>query len=425
MRRIGGFVIAITLVVFSAVADESSEHLEHLRMMMHEMSSHGAVIPQPEAIDAQAAKSFMITAQRFMFTPSSFSVNQGDVVTITVTVPATDGSTVGHGLLMDTYVDPGFNVGRGQSHTVTFTATTPGSFAFVCTQSSCGTGHSSMFGQMIVNAVSTPSISGVSPSSGTATGGTVVSISGTNFSTSGTTTVTFGGSAATNVNVASSTSITATTPAHAAGTVDVVVNTGGSSATASGAFTYVALSVTSITPNTGSTAGGTVVNISGTGFQTGATVTIGGFAATNVNVVSSTSITAKTPLGPATQQAGQPRDVVVTNPDGTSATLTNGFTYFVPTLTITSISPTVGGTGGGTVVTISGTGFTTGVQSSVTFGGVPAGNVTVVDAVTLQATTPAHAVGTVDVVVTFGTSVTRTNAFTYQTIPPRHRAVRH
>src|SRR5260370_32871303 len=137
------------------------------------------------------------------------------------------------------------------------------------------------------------------------------------------------------------------------------------------------------------------------------------------------SITAKTPLGPATQQASLRRDVVVTNPDGTSATLTAGFSYFVPPLSIATVSPTVGATGGGTVVTITGTGFTTGVQSSVTFGGVAATNVTIVDAITLQATTPPHAVGTVDIVVTLGTSVSKPNAFTYQTIPPRHRAVRH
>jgi plastocyanin len=238
MRRIGGFVIALTLLAFGAFADESSEHLEHLRMMMHEMSSHGAVVPQPEAIDPLAAKAVSITARSFSFTPSSFTVNQGDVVTLTIDVPSSDASAIGHGILMDTYIEPGIDVPRGQTKTRTFTATTPGTFAWVCTQPSCGNGHSSMFGQMIVNAVTAPSVSSVSPGSGTTAGGIVVTVTGANFSTSGTTTVTFGGSAATNVNVASSTSITATTPAHALGTVDVVVNTNGQSATASGAFTY-------------------------------------------------------------------------------------------------------------------------------------------------------------------------------------------
>lgn len=429
MRRIGGLVIALTLVAFGAMADESSEHLEHLKMMMHAMSEHGAVIPQPDAIQPTASVAINITARCFTFTPSTFSVNQGDVVTLNISVPSADNASgcqgIGHGILMDTYIEGGVDVPRGQSKTVTFTASTPGIFAWVCTQPSCGTGHSSMFGQMVVNAVTLPSIISVTPNTGSTTGGTVVTIRGSNFSTSGTTTVSFGGTAATNVTVSNSTTITATTPAHDAGAVDVVVNTGGQTATAFGAFTYVAPSVTSITPNTGSTAGGTVVTINGTGFQNGATVTIGGLPAIDVSVVSSTTITAKTPIGPASEQVSQPRDVVVTNPDGTIATLTRGFTYFVPTLTIASISPAVGSTGGGTTVTIVGTGFTSAIQSSVTFGGVASTDVTVVDAVTLQATAPPHAAGTVDVVVTFGASVTRTNAFTYQTTPPRHRSVKH
>jgi plastocyanin len=427
MRRISGIVIALTLVAFGAVADEQSEHLEHLKAMIAALSEHGPVVPQPDAISEQATKTIDITARSFSFTPASFSVNQGDVVTVNINVPSNDASSIGHGFLMDTYFQQGVNVGRGQTKTVIFTATTPGTFAWVCTQPSCGSGHSNMFGQMVVNAVSTPTITNVSPSSGTTAGGTAVTISGTSFSTSGTTTVTFGGSAAANVTVTGATSITVTTPAHAAGTVDVVVNTGGGSATASSAFTYITPGpkLTSITPNTGSTAGGTVITIIGSGFVNGATVTIGGLPATEVNVGSSTSITAKTPVGPATQQAGQPRDVVVTNPDGLSDTLTQAFTYFVPPLSIATISPAVGGTLGGSVVTITGTGFTTGVNSSVTFGGVAAPNVTIVDAITLQATTPPHAVGTVDIVVTFGTSVTKPSAFTYQTIPPRHRATKH
>ena len=52
--------------------------------------------------------------------------------------------------------------------------------------------------------------------------------------------------------------------------------------------------VSAISPNNGTTAGGTAVTITGTGFQSGATVTVGGVAATSVNVVSSTTLTAVT-----------------------------------------------------------------------------------------------------------------------------------
>src|SRR5205085_6864027 len=120
------------------------------------------------------------------------------------------------------------------------------------------------------------------------------------------------------------------------------------------------------------------------------------------------------------------RDVVVTNPDGLSGTLTQAFTYFVPPLSVTSVTPPVGFTGGGTVVIINGTGFTSALNSSITFGGVPSSNVAIVDAITIRATAPAHAAGTVNVVVNVGgSSVTKNGVFTYQDVPPRHRSARH
>ena len=61
-------------------------------------------------------------------------------------------------------------------------------------------------------------------------GGTAVTVTGTGFLAGAT--VTFGGTAATNVTVVNSTTITATTPAHTAGAVNVVVtNTDGQSGT--------------------------------------------------------------------------------------------------------------------------------------------------------------------------------------------------
>ena len=51
-------------------------------------------------------------------------------------------------------------------------------------------------------------------------------------------------------------------------------------------------------------------------------------------------------------------DVVVTNPDGTSVSIADGFTYDESLNTfVSSISPVRGGTAGGTHITISGTGF--------------------------------------------------------------------
>ena len=84
---------------------------------------------------------------------------------------------------------------------------------------------------------SPPAPTAISPTSGTTSGGTSVTISGTNFASGAT--VTFGGTAAANVVLVSSTTITATTPAHVAGAVNVVVtNSKGQSGTLTNGYTY-------------------------------------------------------------------------------------------------------------------------------------------------------------------------------------------
>ncbi len=88
--------------------------------------------------------------------------------------------------------------------------------------------------------------------------------------------------------------------------------------------------VGSVAPSSGSTSGGTAVTITGTNFVSGAAVSLGGTPASGVTVVSSTSVTATTPA-----HAAGSVNVVVTNPDTQSGTLTNGFTY---TTTIQAIS---------------------------------------------------------------------------------------
>lgn len=93
--------------------------------------------------------------------------------------------------------------------------------------------------------------------------------------------------------------------------------------------------VTSISPAVGSTLGGTAVTITGSGFAAGATVAIGGVAATNVIVQSSAAITALAP-----PRAAGAADVVVTYA-GTTASLPAAFTYVAPS-TSSNAPPTVG-----------------------------------------------------------------------------------
>jgi endonuclease/exonuclease/phosphatase family metal-dependent hydrolase len=176
------------------------------------------------------------------------------------------------------------------------------------------------------NSSPAPTVTAISPTSGSTSGGTSVTITGTGFSSGAT--VSLGGTAATNVTVVSSTSITATTSAHAAGTVNVVVtNTDSQNGTLTSGYTYSASAptVTAISPTSGSTSGGTSVSITGTGFSPGATVSLGGTAATNVTVVSSTSITATTPA-----HAAGTVNVMVTNTDSQNGTLSSGYTYSSP-----------------------------------------------------------------------------------------------
>src|SRR6185295_7320586 len=100
---------------------------------------------------------------------------------------------------------------------------------------------------------------------------------------------------------------------------------------------------------------------------------------------------------PESGHAFGPVDVVVTNPDGQSSTRANGFTYLEATPIGVTISPASGPTLGGTPVRITGTGFLGG--ASVSIGGVPATNVTVLDSLTIVATTGAHSAGAFDVEV--------------------------
>ena len=253
---------------------------------------------------------------------------------------------------------------------------------------------------------SPPTVTSVSPNSGSTAGGTAVTITGTNFAAGAT--VTFGAAAATNVVVVSGTQITASTPAGNAGAVTVTVTVSGQSGSLASGFTYVGgtPAVSSVSPSSGSTAGGTAVTITGTNFAAGATVTFGAAAATNVVVVSGTQITASTPAG----NAGAVTVTVTVS--GQSGSLASGFTYVGGTPAVSSVSPSSGSTAGGTPVTITGTNFAAG--ATVTFGAAAATNVVVVSGTQITASTPAGNAGAVTVTVTVsGQSGSLASGFTY------------
>jgi hypothetical protein len=189
-----------------------------------------------------------------------------------------------------------------------------------------------------------------------------------------------------------------------------VVTTPAGSGTGTGIYTYLSPpSVVSITPTGGTIAGGTPVTVTGTSFSGATAVIIGGLAATGITIVNATTITAVT----AAHAAGAV-DIVVTTPGGTG-TGRGLYTYlFGPT--VTAVSPGSGAIAGGTAVTITGTSLSG--ASAIAIGGIAAGGITVVNATTVTAVTPAHAVGTVDVVVTTpGGVATGSGLYSYVGIP--------
>ncbi|MHC4944266.1 MAG: IPT/TIG domain-containing protein [Planctomycetota bacterium] len=263
--------------------------------------------------------------------------------------------------------------------------------------------------------IDAPEIHSIDPVEGPAAGGTAVTVIGKRFTTSGDTTVDFGDTSATDVNVVNSTTLTCTTPGHAAGTVDVIVTNGNGSDTLPGAFTYHnPPSLDSIDPVDGPSAGGTAVTLEGNYFTTSGdtTVAFGGASALDVVVVDPSTITCTTPA-----HAAGAVDVTVTNSNGAD-TLPGAFTYHDPPQ-IASIDPDNGPETGGTPVTILGSHFTAIGITTVTFGESSATSVVVVNTTTITCTTPAHAPFVVDVVVVndFG-SDTLVNGFTYNSTEP-------
>lgn len=173
-----------------------------------------------------------------------------------------------------------------------------------------------------------PTISSVTSNTGPTSGGTAVTVTGTNFQSG--VGVTFGGATATSVNVASNTEITAITPKGNAGPVNVIVtNSDAQTGILANGFTYenstTTPTITQISPAVGLTTGGTTVTINGANFASGATVTFGAEAATPVTLSNSDKLVVTTPA-----EAAGAVDVVVKNPGGQSVALASSFTFVTP-----------------------------------------------------------------------------------------------
>ncbi len=177
----------------------------------------------------------------------------------------------------------------------------------------------------IVVPQSEPSITSVDPDTGSTEGGTLVTVSGTDFQDGAA--VKFGTLPGTNVVVLSATSLTCSTPAQGAGKVDVTVtNPDGGTDTYIKAFQYNELSlapmVDSIEPTEGPVTGGTAVHLYGTNFLPSPTVYFGTNIASEVQFVDSTHVVATTAAG-----ALGSVNVRIINSDEQEDTLAGAFTY--------------------------------------------------------------------------------------------------
>jgi hypothetical protein len=177
-------------------------------------------------------------------------------------------------------------------------------------------------------------VNSIKPDHGPFVGGTEVVIYGFGFTAA--TKVRVGGRAPAqdSFNVLSPVALKLTTPAGEVGAAEVEVDNGTEIVRKPGGFTYDPVA---LDPAAGPSAGGTLISVlgMGTSFSSGMKLTLGGQPLTEVEVVSTTLVRAKTPPG-----AEGPAELVWSD-GGADRHAPNAFTYY------SSASPKSGGMGGG------------------------------------------------------------------------------
>ena len=148
-----------------------------------------------------------------------------------------------------------------------------------------------------------PALGQLSPRTGPTSGGTAVTIAGSNLT--GATSVRFGSTSATSFQVTSPSTIVATSPARPVGPVSVTVTTPGGTATLDDSFAYVpAPRLSFVDPGSGPLVA-TPVTLVGAGLTADARVTFGGAPATVLSAsADGTELTVETP-GPRGRVRGR------------------------------------------------------------------------------------------------------------------------
>jgi len=209
-----------------------------------------------------------------------------------------------------------------------------------------------------------PTVTSISPSSGSTSGQTLfcpsltsTAITGTNFT--GATSATIGGTQATGFLVIDDSHIRVCVPAtQVSGVADVTVTSPGGTGVGTGLYTYFSgsPSISIVSPNTGLTTGGNQVFITGSNFipGTGAGNTPATTVSVNsvlvdplkVQVTSTGSLTVIMPAGVAGSAT-----ITICTAGGVAGCASAGYIYIAPALpTVTSISPSGGSIPSGSVL---------------------------------------------------------------------------
>jgi fibronectin type 3 domain-containing protein len=201
--------------------------------------------PQPEGVNLASGQCGAVLPNPPANVPSISSVTPASGLETAATPITITGTNFSAGASVTINGVAATNVTVVSSTKITATAptsATAGAASIVVTAG--GQSSSSSNGYTYVAPPQTaPTLPTITPSQGSTHGGTVITITGTNFAAStanAPTTVKLGTTLAANVKVLNATTITAVTPdATAAGTTSVTVTTAGQTATDSNAFTYV------------------------------------------------------------------------------------------------------------------------------------------------------------------------------------------
>ena len=246
----------------------------------------------------------------------------------------------------------------------------------------------------IESIVPAPIVNSVASENGTIIGGETVQLVGENFQEGAS--VTVGGNEILNVVFVSPTELSITIPGDAVGAVVIVVtNPDGQSATIDVEIEQKipAPILDRAASENGTIIGGETVQLVGENFQEGASVTVGGNEILNVVFVSPTELSITIP-GDAVGAVV----IVVTNPDGQSATIDVQIEPRPPAPTLDSVVPVDGIFTVGKTTQLIGENFQEG--ASVTVGGNEILEVGFVSATELNITIPEATVGTVEIVIT-------------------------